>query len=87
MSHDNTNAKLIYMANQIATFFKSQPDDAAQGVAAHINRYWEPRMRIRFFELLAEKDNGFDALVVEAAPMVRRPVAPADDAPGAASRI
>ncbi|MEO9777970.1 MAG: formate dehydrogenase subunit delta [Sedimentitalea sp.] len=38
--------KLIRMANQIATFFKTQPgDDAPAKVAAHITDFWEPRMR------------------------------------------
>lgn len=37
--------KLVYMANQIATFFKSQPgDDQVARVAAHLGDFWEPRM-------------------------------------------
>ncbi|HEX2146147.1 MAG TPA: formate dehydrogenase subunit delta, partial [Pseudorhizobium sp.] len=36
MSHDHTHEKLIRMANQIATFFLSQPEDVqAEGVATH----------------------------------------------------
>lgn len=37
--------KLVYMANQIATFFRSQPgQDQAQRIAGHLRDYWEPRM-------------------------------------------
>ena len=46
MSLDNTNGKLVRMANQIATFFKSQPEaERVPGIATHINKFWEPRMR------------------------------------------
>ncbi len=49
MSHD----KLIHMANQIATFFESKPHaEGVEGVAAHINAYWEPRMRRHLFEVV-----------------------------------
>ncbi|SCB60363.1 formate dehydrogenase subunit delta [Rhizobium aethiopicum] len=75
MSHD-TKSKLVYMANQIATFFKSQPaDEAVQGVATHINKFWEPRMRRQLFEILEKEENGLDALVLQAAPMIRKPEA------------
>jgi formate dehydrogenase subunit delta len=39
--------RLVAMANDIATFFASEPDlDAAAGqVANHLRRFWEPRMR------------------------------------------
>ncbi|MCB2133006.1 MAG: formate dehydrogenase subunit delta, partial [Rhodobacteraceae bacterium] len=38
--------KMVYMANQIATFFKTQPgEDAAARIAGHIRDFWEPRMR------------------------------------------
>ncbi|OWV71552.1 formate dehydrogenase [Rhizobium sp. R634] len=77
MSHD-TKTKLVYMANQIATFFKSQPaDEAVQGVATHINKFWEPRMRRQLFEIIEKEENGLDALVLQAAPMIRKPEAEA----------
>jgi len=39
--------KLIRMANDIAAFFAAEPDRkvAVTGVANHIVRFWEPRMR------------------------------------------
>jgi formate dehydrogenase subunit delta len=37
--------KMVRMANQIATFFESQPEaDKAGRVAAHLGDFWEPRM-------------------------------------------
>jgi formate dehydrogenase subunit delta len=38
---------LVAMANDIASFFDSEPDAkvAAEGVRFHISRYWEKRMR------------------------------------------
>ena len=39
-------AKLVYMANQIARFFASQPGGhAAADVAEHLRLYWAPAMR------------------------------------------
>ncbi|MCA1492666.1 formate dehydrogenase subunit delta [Sinorhizobium alkalisoli] len=76
MSSENFNAKLIYMANQIATFFQSQPEDeAAAGVATHINKYWEPRMRRKLFEHIEQGGEGLKPLVLEAASKIRRPEA------------
>jgi formate dehydrogenase subunit delta len=38
--------KLIMMANQIGTFFVSQgPDKAVPGIAEHLKKFWDPRMR------------------------------------------
>jgi formate dehydrogenase subunit delta len=78
MSHDtNTRGgadKLIYMANQIATFFESQPKkDAVEGVSKHINDFWEPRMRRQFFEIVDSGGEGLKPLVKEAAQSIRRP--------------
>ena len=41
------NQNLIDMANRIGDFFESMPDheEALAGVADHIHRFWEPRMR------------------------------------------
>ena len=66
--------KMIYMANQIATFFDSKPhDEGIQGVADHINTFWEPRMRRQLFVLLDGGANGFKSLLLKAAPAIRRP--------------
>lgn len=66
--------RLIYMANQIATFFHSMPhDEAVGGVAEHINKFWEPRMRTQFFEIVAAGGDGLDPLVMEAVPQIRKP--------------
>ncbi|ATU92565.1 formate dehydrogenase subunit delta [Phyllobacterium zundukense] len=73
-SHKTTADKLVYMANQIATFFHTQPkDEAVAGVADHINHFWEPRMRTQLFDILEQEDNGLDALVIEAAKHIRKP--------------
>ncbi|MBY5972105.1 NADH-dependent formate dehydrogenase delta subunit FdsD [Pseudooceanicola marinus] len=66
--------KLVMMANQIATFFKTQPgDDAPQKVAAHLNDFWEPRMRAQFFAHVDAGGEGLDPLVLRAAEHVKRP--------------
>jgi formate dehydrogenase subunit delta len=38
---------LVHMANRIAEFFEAMPDqaEARDGIAQHLQRYWEPRMR------------------------------------------
>lgn len=54
--------KLVKMANEIATFFESDPDPAAvtEGIAGHLRRFWDPRMRR---ELLRHVDeDGGDGL-------------------------
>ncbi len=71
MSHD----KLVYMANQIATFFESKPHaEGVAGVASHINDFWEPRMRRQFFEIVEAGGADLRPLVLEAVPEIRRPV-------------
>lgn len=75
MSHDaDPNAKLVYMANQIAKFMESKPhDEGLEGLASHINDFWEPRMRRHLFEVLDRGGEGLRPLVVEAAAKIRRP--------------
>jgi formate dehydrogenase subunit delta len=74
MSETGTDAKLIRMANQIATFFASQPEaERVDGIAAHINKFWEPRMRRRFHELVEAGGDGFLPLVIAASAKIRRP--------------
>ncbi len=79
MSHDagtamNTDQKLVYMANQIAAFFQSQPkDEAAAGVAKHINDFWDPRMRTKLRAILDKGGDGLTPLVLAAAEQIRWP--------------
>ena len=69
-----TEVKLIRMANQIATFFHSKPhDEGVAGIAEHINKFWEPRMRRQFFAMIDAGGGGFDELVIEASATIRRP--------------
>lgn len=65
--------KMVMMANQIATFFASQPGDRTALVAAHINDFWEPRMRRQLFDHVAAGGAGLDPLVIEAMAKVREP--------------
>ncbi|MDD2877180.1 MAG: formate dehydrogenase subunit delta [Acidiphilium sp.] len=45
-AHESQDQKLVYMANQIATFFASEPDEKAiTEIANHISKFWDPRMR------------------------------------------
>ncbi|AXV17423.1 formate dehydrogenase [Neorhizobium sp. SOG26] len=74
--HQLVMDKIVRMANQIATFFLSQPEDIrAEGVATHINKFWEPRMRRHLFEHLERGGEGLLPLVIEASTMIRRPEA------------
>lgn len=66
--------KLVYMANQIAKFFESRPHaEGVTGVAAHINDFWEPRMRRQFFQIVDQGGAGLRPLVMDAAALIKRP--------------
>jgi formate dehydrogenase subunit delta len=84
MSHDeehimSTGEKLVRMANQIADFFHSKPrEEGITGVAEHINKFWEPRMRRQLFEMLDAGTENFNELVVAASVKIRRPITPAE---------
>lgn len=55
---------LVRMANDIANFFASEPERSAAvaGVAGHIRRYWDPRMRRQIFAHLDEGGDGLGDL-------------------------
>lgn len=71
--------KLVKMANEIGRFFEAEPerDVALEGVASHLARFWEPRMRR---ELLAHVDSTSGAdlrpLVLEAVRQHRERLTP-----------
>jgi formate dehydrogenase subunit delta len=67
MSHDNQLTRLVYMANQIGMFFRSQGhDQAVAGVADHIHKFWDPRMLKAIFAHLDAGGTGLDPNVHEA---------------------
>jgi len=61
--------KLVKMANEIGAFFESEPDHqlAVEGVAGHIKRFWDPRMRRQIVQWVDERGGeGLKDLVLEA---------------------
>ena len=59
--------RLVHMANQIGKFFHSQgPDKAVPGIAEHIRKFWDPRMRATIFAHLEAGGAGLDPVVREA---------------------
>jgi formate dehydrogenase subunit delta len=57
------------MANQIGEFFEAMPDrpEALAGIAQHINRFWEPRMRHELRQIVDEQGgDGLKPIVQQA---------------------
>jgi formate dehydrogenase subunit delta len=53
--------RLIYMANQIGQFFHSQRQETrVPGIAEHIRKFWDPRMRSAIFAHLDAGGGGLD---------------------------
>lgn len=70
MSHEGQEQKLVYMANQIATFFASEPDEAATvAIENHIRKFWDPRMRSK---IIAYTEDGAHGLSDRAYAAVRK---------------
>jgi formate dehydrogenase subunit delta len=71
---------LVRMANRIGEFFVAMPDrgEALDGVATHIARYWEPRMRREILALLGTPAGAdLSPIVAEALSVNRERLAPA----------
>ena len=51
-------SNLIRMANRIGEFFEAMPDrdEALHGIAEHIQKFWDPRMRGRLLTALAQAE-------------------------------
>ncbi|NGM87103.1 formate dehydrogenase subunit delta [Parapusillimonas sp. SGNA-6] len=56
----NNIAHLIRLANRIGDFFEAMPDRAAalDGIANHIQKFWEPRMRKALLDFLDTNPQG-----------------------------
>jgi formate dehydrogenase subunit delta len=65
--------KLIKMANEIATFFAAEPERsvALEGIATHLRKFWEPRMRREILQIAAQDGNGLSPLAREAVGTLR----------------
>ena len=58
---------MIHRANQIALFFASYPhDEAVTGVADHLKRFWERRMRDQIIAYVKNGGKGLHELALEA---------------------
>ena len=59
---------LVRMANHIGEFFEAMPDrdEALEGIASHIRKFWEPRMRRQFLAAMDAGGHGASEIVVRA---------------------
>lgn len=59
--------KLVYMANQISTFFKHEKEDVAvREIAGHLKSFWEKRMLANIFAHLEQGGSGLNERVHKA---------------------
>jgi formate dehydrogenase subunit delta len=60
--------RLVAMANDISNFFGSDPDpaSAAEQVAAHLKKFWEPRMREEIRRHVSAGGEGLSAIAIQA---------------------
>ena len=68
-------ASLVTMANQIADFFVSEAgvDAAPQEIAAHITKFWDPRMRTQIIAHATEGGAGLCPAALAAARQLQPP--------------
>jgi formate dehydrogenase subunit delta len=71
--------KLVKMANEIAVFFAAEPDRkvALEGIATHLKKFWEPRMRRAIFEALDAGGAGMSEHTRDALTVHRQKLTPA----------
>ena len=60
--------RLVVMANDIANFFGSDPDpaSAAEQVANHLKKFWEPRMREAIRRHVSAGGTGLSSIALQA---------------------
>ena len=77
----NPNDKLVRMANQIAAFFRSYPEEeAVAGINKHLHSFWSPKMLRSLIAYAPEAGGRLDSLVIQALedePSAESPVRPA----------
>jgi formate dehydrogenase subunit delta len=61
------NRDMIRMANQIAAYFEAYPrKEALEGIASHIKKFWDPRMRKQLSEYIDGGGEGLSPLALAA---------------------
>ncbi len=59
--------RLVYMANQIGTFFASQRgQDPVAAIADHLKKFWDPSMRRAIAAHADQGGAGLDPVVLQA---------------------
>ncbi|MCJ2033091.1 formate dehydrogenase subunit delta [Methylobacterium sp. J-068] len=67
MSALTSDEKLVRMANQISTFFRSYPEEeAVAGIHKHILAFWTPKMRASLEAFGPKPESGLDPLALRA---------------------
>jgi formate dehydrogenase subunit delta len=66
--------RLVQMVNDIGHFFAAEPKraDAVAGIATHIQRFWDPRMRRQILAHLEAGGAGLEELPREAVATLKR---------------
>ena len=78
ISEHTPDEKLLRMAAQIATFFRSQPGELPEvALAGHINDFWGYRMRTEYLALV-RAGAVTDPVLRAAAPLIRLPGEPTE---------
>jgi formate dehydrogenase subunit delta len=68
------DGKLVMMANQIGKFFVPQRNaDPVAAIAAHLERFWDPRMRAAIIEHLNKGGADLDPPVRQAVARLKPP--------------
>lgn len=68
VAHADPAEKIVRMANQIATFFKSSGEaQAVAGTQNHIAQFWDPRMRAQLHLHLQAGGAGLNPVALKAA--------------------
>lgn len=68
-----SSEKLIRMANQIADFFRSYPEElAVTGIHDHLAAFWTPHMRESLISDAGEATKDLDPLVLKALQTFRK---------------
>jgi formate dehydrogenase subunit delta len=64
--------RLVSMANQIGVFFESQRRrDPVAGIADHLKKFWDPRMRRAIMAHAEDGGDGLDPVVLQAVRALR----------------